>query len=63
MDSIVNLKVKTTEGKGIGVRSLVRNTLGVEGHVGTLRWGIGRVTSKSIIHLELYKPNNKLVNA
>jgi hypothetical protein len=34
MDSIVNPKVKTTKGKGVGERSLARSTLGVEGHVG-----------------------------
>jgi len=40
MDSIVSPKVKTTEGKGegVGARSLVRNTLGVEGRAGTPRW-------------------------
>jgi hypothetical protein len=30
--------VKTIEGKGVGAHSLVRNTLGVEGHVGALGW-------------------------
>jgi hypothetical protein len=29
MDSIVTLKVKISKGKGVGVRSLVRNTLRV----------------------------------
>jgi len=38
MDSIVNPKVKTVEGKGIGACSLARNTLKVEGRVGALRW-------------------------
>jgi len=32
-------KVETME-EGVGVRSLVRNTLGVEGHVGVPRWGL-----------------------
>ncbi len=32
------------------VRFLLRNTSGVEGHVGTSGWGLGRVTSESIIH-------------
>jgi hypothetical protein len=39
------------------------NTSGVEGHVGAPRWGLGQVTSKSIIHTDLHKPNNKLVCA
>jgi hypothetical protein len=38
MDSTTNPKVKTIEGKGVGVRSLARNTLWVEGHVGALGW-------------------------
>jgi len=36
MDSIVNPKVKTVEGEGVRAHSLVRNTLGVEGHAGAL---------------------------
>jgi hypothetical protein len=38
MDSIASPKVKTTEGEGIEARSLARNTLGVEGHVGVSGW-------------------------
>jgi hypothetical protein len=34
VDSTPSPKVKTMEGKGIGVHSLVHSTLGVEGHVG-----------------------------
>jgi hypothetical protein len=49
-DSNANQKVETTEKKGVGVRSLTCNTLRVEGHAGALGWGLGRVTSKSIIH-------------
>jgi hypothetical protein len=63
MDSTTNPKVKTTKGKGVGTHSLARKTLGVEGHVGTLGWGLGILTSKSIIHTDLQKPNNKLVSA
>jgi len=48
--------------EGIGVRSLVQNTLGVEGHAKTSKWGLGWVTSGSIIHMDLHKPNNKLFN-
>jgi hypothetical protein len=38
MDSTANPKVKITEGDGVGACSLVRNTLGVEGHVGAPGW-------------------------
>jgi hypothetical protein len=36
--------------------------LGVKRHVVTSRWGLIRMTSGSIIHIDLNKPNNKLVN-
>ncbi len=62
MDSIVNPKVKTIEGKKVGLLSLTCNTLGVEGRVGAPRWGLRRVTSKSITHTDLHEPNNKLVS-
>jgi hypothetical protein len=35
---------------------------GVEGHAKAPRWGLRRLTSKSITHTDLHKPNNKLVN-
>jgi len=35
--------MKTME--GVGVHSLACNILGVEGHVGAPRWGLGRVIS------------------
>jgi hypothetical protein len=38
IDSTTNLKVKTTKGKRVGVRSLAHITLGVEGRAGALRW-------------------------
>jgi hypothetical protein len=63
MDSTVSPKVKTTKGEGIGVRSLAHNTLRVKGRVRALGWGLGRLTSKSITHMDLHKPNNKLVSA
>ncbi len=56
-------KEKTLEGKGTRVRSLTRIILEVEGCARALRWGPGRLTSKSITHTDLHKPNNKLVNA
>jgi hypothetical protein len=34
----MSLKVKTTEGEGVGTSSLAHNTLGVEGCVGALKW-------------------------
>jgi hypothetical protein len=63
MDSTANPKVKTTKGEGVGAHSLAHNILGVEGHVGALGWGLGRLTSKSITHTNLHKPNSKLVSA
>jgi hypothetical protein len=54
-------KVKTTEG-GVGARSLACSTLGVEA-CSSSKMGLGRVTSSSIIHIDLHKPNNKLVSA
>ncbi len=42
---------------------MAHNTFGVEGRAGTPRWGLGRMTSNSIIHTYLHKPNNKLVSA
>ncbi len=35
MGSIVNPKVKTMKGEGVGARSLACNTFGVKGRVGT----------------------------
>jgi hypothetical protein len=63
MDSTVSPKVKTMEEKKVGTRSLAYNTSGVERCVGVLGWGLGQVTIGSIIHIDLHKPNNKLVNA
>jgi hypothetical protein len=62
MDSIASPKVKTMEGKEVGARSLIRSTSGVEGCVGASGWGLGRLTSKSITHTDLHKPNNKLIS-
>ncbi len=61
-NSNASLKVKTTE-KGIGVCSIVCNTSGIEGCARAPGWGLKRMTSESIIHTNLHKPNNKLVNA
>jgi hypothetical protein len=62
MDSTTNPKVKTTKGEGVGVRFLTRSTSRLEGCAGAPGWGPGRMTSRSIIHTNLHKPNNKLVN-
>jgi hypothetical protein len=59
IDSNTSLKMKTMEEKRVGARSLACNTLGVEGRVGVLGWGLGRMTKMSIIHMDLHKPNNK----
>jgi hypothetical protein len=56
-------KAKTMEGWRVGVCSLIRNTSRVEGHAGASRWGLEQVINGSIIHMDLHKPNNKLVSA
>jgi len=63
MDSTASPRLKTTEEEGVRARSLVRNISKIEGHVGTSGLGLERLTSKSITLTDLYKPNNKLVNA
>jgi hypothetical protein len=54
--------METTEKEKVGVHSLTHNISKVEGHAEVPRWVFGRVISKSIIHTDLHKPNNKLVN-
>jgi hypothetical protein len=61
MDSTVSPKMKIMEGEEVEARSLAHNTSRVEGHVGAPKWGLGRLRSKSIIHVDLHKPN-KLVS-
>jgi hypothetical protein len=52
-------KVKITKKKErVGVRSLARSTAREEGHDGAPKWGLGGMTSSSIIHTNMYKPNN-----
>jgi hypothetical protein len=53
---------KIVEKERVGAHSLAHNTLGVEGRARALVWGLGRLTSKSIIRTNLHNPNNKLVN-
>jgi hypothetical protein len=50
------------EEKEVTVCSLSRNTSGVKGCAGALGSKLGRLTSKSIIHMDLHKPNNNLVS-
>ncbi len=54
--------MQTSKEKRMGICSLVHSTSGVEGHVKASGWGLGQVTSESIIHMDMYKPNNTLVN-
>jgi hypothetical protein len=63
MDLTMNPKVTIAEGEGVGARSLTCSTSGVEGCVGDSKWGLRRLTSKSITHTDLHKSNNKLVSA
>jgi len=55
--------MKIMEEEGVGVRSSTRSTSGVEGCTGIPRWGLGQMTTGSIIHTNMHKPNNKLVSA
>lgn len=48
--------------KELGVCTLSHSISGVEGRVGALGWGLRRMTSESIIHMNLHRPNNKLVS-
>jgi hypothetical protein len=57
MDSTMSPKVKTTEGKGVG-----SHHFGGRGACWSFEMGLGRLTSISLTHTDLQKPNNKLVN-
>jgi hypothetical protein len=54
--------MKTTEEEKVGICSLAHNISGVEEQARASGWGLRGVTSKSIVHMNLYKPNNKLVS-
>jgi hypothetical protein len=56
----VNLKVKKLE-KGVGICSLAHNTLEVKKCIEISGWGLGRMIIGVIIHMDLHKPNNKLI--
>ncbi len=51
------------EGERVGARLLTRRTSGVKGRVGIQGCGLEGLTNNSIIHTNLHKSNNKLVNA
>jgi hypothetical protein len=55
--------MKTTKGEGVGAHSLVRNTSRVERCTKAMGWGLGKLISKAIIHMDLHKLNNKLFSA
>jgi hypothetical protein len=55
----VNLKVEAMEEKKVRVCSLICN---ISKHAWALWWGLGQVTSRSIIHMDIHKSNNKLVS-
>jgi hypothetical protein len=61
-NSNASLKVNTSKEEGIIIHSLVHNTSGVEGFAKVPGWGLRQMTSESIIHKNLYKPNNKLIS-
>jgi hypothetical protein len=42
--------VKTLEEQEVGAHSVAHSTLGVEGRVGDLGWGLGRVTNINYSH-------------
>jgi hypothetical protein len=63
IDSIASPKVKTTKGQVVGACSLVRNILGEDRRDDASGWGLWRMISMSIIHMNLHKLNNKLVDA
>jgi hypothetical protein len=62
IDSTMSPKVEMME-KGVGVHSLACSTSRVDRRAGAPRWGLEKMTSKSINHTDLQKPNNKLFNA
>jgi hypothetical protein len=59
MDSIANPNMKIME-EGVGAHSLVCRTSGVKRCAKAPKSGLGRLTSKLIIHTNIHKPNNKL---
>jgi hypothetical protein len=64
MDSTTSPKVTTMKGKGkgVGAHFFVCSISKIKGHAQALGWGLRRLRSKSIIDIDLHKPNNKLVS-
>jgi len=63
MDSITNPKGENNKRvRSWGTFPSLQH-FGVKGHVEIPGWELKRVTSNSITHTNLHKPNNKLVNA
>jgi len=62
MDSTMNPKVKVAEGEKVRARALACNISRVKGRARTPKWRLGRLTSKSITHTNLHKPNIKFVS-
>jgi len=56
IDSTVSPNMKTLEGEGVEVCSLVRNTSKVKGHARVSKWRLGKLTSMLITHTDLHKP-------
>ncbi len=61
MVSTTSPKVKTTKGEELGVL-LGSQHFGGRGACWSFEMGLGRLTSNSLTHTNLHKPNNKLVN-
>jgi hypothetical protein len=62
-DSNASPKVKIMEEKKVSVRFLTCSISKVKRHARILKWGLGQMISGSIIHMDLYNLNNKLVSA
>jgi hypothetical protein len=63
MDSTMSPKVKIAEGEGVGGMLLGSQHFGGRKVCWNSRMGLERLTSNSIIHMDLHNPNNKLVSA
>jgi hypothetical protein len=62
-DSSASPKMEISKEEGVGVCFLACSASKVKGCVKAPRWGLGQVTSKSIIHTNLQKSTKKLVSA
>jgi hypothetical protein len=63
MDSTMSLKGENNKRtRSWGTLPGLQHFGGVEGRARASGWGLGRVISKLITHMDLHKPNNKLVS-